>query len=89
MTAYPTSSAPTIDGQMGSGEWDDADSFDGTDLDIYTMQDGTYRFLDLAPGSYRVLITAKGCRPHGPRTVRIKPNEAFPIGVTLQKRASQ
>ncbi|MCK5024404.1 MAG: hypothetical protein KAR56_02180 [Thermoplasmata archaeon] len=42
MDAPYTSSAPTIDGDWSSSEWTDADSYnDGTNLIVYTMQDGT------------------------------------------------
>lgn len=50
MSAYITSTAPTIDGTHGLGEWSDADTYtvDLTkDLTIYTMRDATYCYIAL------------------------------------------
>ncbi len=43
--AKPTSSAPTINGDWISTEWQDADSNDTGDMMVYAMQNGTYLFM--------------------------------------------
>jgi hypothetical protein len=43
--AKPTPSAPTINGDWSSSEWQDADSNDTGDMIVYAMQNGTYLFM--------------------------------------------
>ena len=43
--AKPTPSAPTINGDWSSAEWQYADSYDTGDMIVYAMQNGTYLFM--------------------------------------------
>jgi hypothetical protein len=43
--AKPTPTAPTIDGDWSSTEWQYADSYDTGDMIVYAMQNGTYLFM--------------------------------------------